>query len=181
MKQKESTTIRIDDIPIDRALEYDQEFSLEALNERMNLGVENDIIFTQAPKVSLTIKKNKGGAELKGTISTSFVQPCGRCTDEIERPILLELNFLLKPASEDTGELGEEDLGIIYYDSDHIDIEDLVQETLIISMSAYWLPPKDKDDKCTVCNKVFKTPLDAEEKKGLNLGELMKKAGIGDN
>ena len=181
MNQEQSTLIRIDDIPVDRGLEYDQELPLEPLNARMNEGEENDIIFTSAPKMSIKINRTAGGAELIGKVTSSFTQPCGRCTDELERPVEVEMKYMLKPTIE--GHNGSEDgePGVIYFDSDHLDIENIIQETLILSMSAYWLPPKDDDGKCTVCNKIFEEHEETSKKKGVNFGELLKKAGIGDN
>ncbi|MCB0318615.1 MAG: DUF177 domain-containing protein [Bdellovibrionales bacterium] len=173
--------IRIKDISPERPLQYDQELALDSLNARMNEGVENDIFFTVPPKIEIKISKTTGGARLVGKVTSAFTQPCGRCADELERKIEIPMDYMLKPLDSGNPDELDGEPGVLYFQDDQLDLEDLVQETLILAMSAYWLPEKDESGKCKLCHKVFTEDHDPDKKKSFNLGEIFKKAGISNN
>ncbi|MCB0320957.1 MAG: DUF177 domain-containing protein [Bdellovibrionales bacterium] len=136
-------TIRITDIPA-QGLEVNDVLSIDLLNQRMNEAPDNDIVFTGAAPFSLKIKPEIGGAELRGTISASFMQPCARCTELTSQSISQDIRLTLKAKSlrpgidrSTTGEEWEDGIGVIYFDGDHIDVEDILQETLILSINPF--------------------------------------------
>ena len=158
--------IRIDDLPPE-GLSVNDTIPLEPLNKRMSEGRYKDIVFITAPKVELSVRKTQeGGAETFGKISSRYKQACGRCADMLEKDIEVEANFTLlnrpppdsrkvsKEDDEDDEIFVEEtfdDVGLIYFDDSTVDLEDMIQETLILALSPFWSPPCDKAGNCELC------------------------------
>ena len=189
--------VRMSDIP-PQGLPISATMSLEALNTRMNEGRNNDITFTQAPKVELTVFKALGGGEAKGTITAKYRRPCGLCSDELEQPLTIRADFIIKDrptpkrsrdddhdqkdkqvgAVGDDGEFAD-DVGIFFYEGDNFELEEPLQELLILSLSPFWHPERDKKTgNCSLCGK---NPCPDRESEGDalgKLGELFKKVGL---
>ena len=177
--------IRLTDIPA-AGMPVAEVLPEGALNERLATGSSHGIEFLQGLDVSLTIFKSPSGAETKGRVTSRYRQPCARCADGVERDLELPTNYILqqRPA-ELRGEITEEyedDIGITFYDGEHIELDDLIQETIILSLSIYWHPEEDCDGKCEHCHKLVRGPISDEQKKkptvGASLGDLIKKAGL---
>ncbi len=176
--------VRISDIP-HTGLKVSDILPLDALNARMSSGRGRDIVFTEAPRVDLLVSKTQSGAETKGWIRSKYRQQCARCLDEHDRPLDIQANLTLhhKPAAEEIPENVEasftDDVGISYFEGDSIDLEDILQEMLILSLSLYWAPECDKSGNCTVCG-LNRDRFEMHEDKPAknNLGSLLKKAGI---
>ena len=169
--------IRISDLPPE-GLTISDTIPVEALNSRLNEGQTSDIRFTKSPQVDVFVRPTTDGAETKGKAHTKYLQSCGRCAEAIERELEIELNFILKakPGKENAPEYVD-DLGIIFFEGEHIEFESTVQESLILALSLFWSPPVDKQGKCSLCGKQPES--EYTEKKGVtNLGELLKKAGV---
>lgn len=172
--------IRISDLPLE-GLTVAETIPLEPLNARLLEGQGSDIRFTTPPEVHIRISRTPDGAETKGTVSSKYLQPCGRCALEIERDLTVDFNFILKPkpvASQvrNTGEF-DDDLGILFFEGEHIDLESTVQESLIVALSQFWSPPIDAEGRCTKCGKKADISVVSIGGKA-SLGELLKKAGV---
>ena len=153
---------------------------LEALNARMNEGRDNDIFFLQAPKVSITIKRALSGAESQGLVTTRYRQPCALCAKELERSLEVPLNFIFKPKpahADFEDDQFIDDVGIIYFEGEHIDLEIVIQESLILALSPFLQPERDAKGCCRECGvdpcTLFSSPA---EKQNRSFGELIKKA-----
>ncbi len=186
--------IRIDDLPPE-GLTINDSIPLEPLNARMSEGRYKNIVFITSPKVELTVHKTQeGGAETRGKISSRYKQDCGRCADILERDIEVDANFTLlnRPQEEpqhtesDDDEEGEtlakeyiDDVGLIYFEGETVDLEDMVQETLILALSPFWSPPCDDKGDCSLCglnvSKGFTAGAAADTGKVL-FSDLLKKA-----
>jgi uncharacterized metal-binding protein YceD (DUF177 family) len=153
---------------------------LEPLNARMNEGRGNDIEFTKAPEISVQITRTRGGAQVKGAVTTACRQPCSLCSLNLEVPIEVTLDYILKPAP--VGTTAEEakamaDSGVMYYQDEQFDLEDLVQEALILSLSPYYYPECGNDGKCLRCGEVPQTRKEVIKREEKNsLGALMANA-----
>lgn len=173
--------VRISDIS-PAGLLINETISLDSLNERMALGRSKEIVFTEAPHVSLVIRKTASGAETVGTVSSKYRQPCSLCLKEADREITAEANYILKPRPpvEERGpnDSFEDDVGIVYYDDDHVELEETLQEALILLLSIYWHPPLDKDGKCTKCGCSTRDLGIESAPSKTTLGDLFKKAGV---
>lgn len=150
--------IRVTDIPAaGRVIE--ETLSLDSLNERMNAGADNDILFTSAPIVRLQLRHTPGGAVVTGNVSTAYRQPCARCLDEVNQEISVDLYLVLKEEKERDLETGgneaDDDAGIVHFQGDYVDIEEALQESIILKMSPFFSPPRNPDDSCSFCGLHF--------------------------
>jgi uncharacterized metal-binding protein YceD (DUF177 family) len=179
--------IRLSDIPAE-GLAIDTVLPLEPLNARLQQGESHGILFTTAPRVEITVHKSVSGAETRGKIRSSYRQPCSLCSKELDRDLELDANFVLRPLAEGLEEVGSDelldDIGVVYYENDRVDLEDMIHETLILSLSIFWQPPRDATGRCTLCHLSFsevKKTLGAppeESTARVSLGDLLKKAGL---
>lgn len=172
--------VRISDLP-PQGLHIEESTPLEPLNNRLNEGDSCDIRFTTPPMVRITVTPTPDGAETRGEVSAKYLQPCGRCSDGIERSITADFNYILKPIPAHAVGKGlaefEDDVGILFFDGEHIELDGPIQESLIVQLSQYWSPPVDAEGKCTYCGK--RSSLEATSAGGTtSLGDLFKKAGI---
>lgn len=175
--------IKISGIPVN-GLQIDEAISLEALNARMHEGKETDINFTVAPQVKLLMRRTLSGAETKGYVSAKYKQSCALCLDEVERDVQVDANFVLKPKPSGYRAQGasgfDDDIGVIYYEDDYVDLQNIIQETLILSLTLYWHPPSDKSGNCTVCKRnsasLHLDNVPASESQ--RLADLLQKAGV---
>lgn len=177
--------IRISDITHD-GLTVEDTISLANLNTRMREGSDHGIEFITPPLVNIVVFKTPQGAETRGKVTSRYRQPCSLCVEGVERDIEVETNFIFKakPADLANRPEGEEDedyiddVGISYFEGEHIELESIVQETLILSLSIYWHPPVDKSGNCQVCGKKSECAqsLVADDDKPQTLGQLIKLA-----
>jgi uncharacterized metal-binding protein YceD (DUF177 family) len=175
--------IRLSDIP-KTGLPVTETLPRQILNERISGGSDHGIVFTEDLHVNLIVTKSTSGAETKGSVTSRYLQPCSRCAEGLERALELKTNYILQPRPEvikgNEEEQYEDDVGITYYDGEHIDLDDLIQETIILSLSLYWHPGEDREGKCTHCHQqvVNITPKKVEATKGTKLSDLLNKAGV---
>lgn len=165
--------IRLSDLSPD-GIRIKDSISLEALNGRLQEGRGSDIVFTSEPEVDLLVTGSVSGGEASGTIKASYKQPCARCSLCCGRLAQSKFRFILKPRNS-AAEDASDDIGLIYFDGDHIDLEDALQESLILCLSLFWSPALDESGKCSECGDVF--PVEAAEKStGTRLGALLEAA-----
>ncbi len=181
--------VRVTDLP-PNGLIINDTIPLAPLNARMATGDHTDIKFTEAPRVELSIIPTQaGGAQMSGKVRSKYLQPCGRCLDPLEREIEVEANYVLaqrpppergaKPA-EPVEEDCVDDVGLVYFDGDQIELEDLIQESLILGLSVFWSPPCDNKGNCKLCgfniDKINAVEQNKEEKKTVRFADLLEKA-----
>lgn len=143
------TTIPFSGMKIDAPIPKDP------LNARLAEGAQGEpVTFTSDPLVDITLTRTHGGVIVKGVVTGACMQGCSTCGDTVPHEIVSTIDWLLQTASDRAGMDDElDDPGVIVYDGDHIDLEDHVQEALILNLSPFWHPPRDKDDRCTVCKR----------------------------
>jgi uncharacterized metal-binding protein YceD (DUF177 family) len=173
--------IRLSDIP-HHGLKVQDILPLEALHERMASGRGQDIRFLTPPKVTLLITKSLTGALVEGSINAHLSQDCARCSDPLKREHHVTIATALQNResgfNEDAAiEPPEEDIGVLYYEGEHVDLEPHLQDCLILSLNLYWAPDCDKSGNCCLC---FKPPpeLNPTASSGTSLASLLKKAGL---
>ena len=174
--------IRLTDIPT-AGLTISETIPPDALNERLKVGNDQGFSFVEGLNVSLKVFKTATGAETKGSVTSRYRQPCARCADGVERELVLDTNYILQQRPDiirgHEAEEYEDDIGITYYDGEHIDLDDLIQETIILSLSIYWHPDEDKNGNCGFCKRNVNAPEKAKPAvSGISLNELLKKAGV---
>lgn len=175
--------VRITDIPYE-GLAVEADLPLKALNARLSEGEGGNegFEFLSAPRVSLRVFKTSHGGEVKGKVTGKYTQTCSLCLDGIERALDLDTHFVVRQrpegASPDSPDFCD-DVGIFYFDGEHVDLEDILQEIIMLSFDMYWHPPLDEKKTCTLCRKEFnELKAEEEEQKPSTFSELLKKAGI---
>jgi uncharacterized protein len=80
--------------------------------------------------------------EVQGGIATSAIFVCSRCLEDVEVPLEIEVDLTFAPHSEDEGleedeeevELEAQDLGLIPYHGDEIDLHQALQEQVVMAL-----------------------------------------------
>ena len=136
-------------------MKIDAPISQEALNARLREGSsENGITFEDSPLADLTLTRTHGGVLVKGIISGTCKQDCATCGDAVSHEACAQIDWVLQTASDRAAPDDElDDPGVIVYEGDHVELEEHLQEALILSLSPFWHPPRDKQDRCTVCKR----------------------------
>lgn len=159
--------IRISDIA-PKGLAVKGTLELAPLNERMSAGRGAEIQFLTPPVVDLMVTRTVSGAELKGTVSSRYLQPCARCLEGKERAITVSVELTLiqrdRPFAggrlrdsemtlvEESLASQEEDIGVVFFQGDSVEVEGVLQEALILELSLFWSPPLDTAGRCTLCH-----------------------------
>jgi uncharacterized metal-binding protein YceD (DUF177 family) len=164
--------IRIDSLS-PQGLEINEKLSLDKLNARMNEAKGNEIIFTKEPECVLKIDKRVSGAELTGSVKTAYRQPCALCAKEIDLPLTINIDLVLKQSNPESSDPLEDDVGIVTFNGEHLELEDILEEHLILSLSPYLRPEKDCNGNCLVCGENRKKNENTVQS-GINLGDLLK-------
>jgi uncharacterized metal-binding protein YceD (DUF177 family) len=161
--------LRISTIP-PQGLHLSHTISANALNDRMKEGRDNGAYFIEDPSFDLSVRKHPSGAEIKGEITAKYRQPCGRCVQEVIRTATTPLHYILKPRPERNE--AEDDLGIAYYDADHIELDELMQEEVVLHLDLFWSPPLDEHGACIECHR--DSTSSSISSKGRTFGDLLK-------
>jgi uncharacterized metal-binding protein YceD (DUF177 family) len=144
-----TTTIPFSGMKIEASL------PLDALNARLAEGSEKqDIAFESDPRVELTLTRTHGGILVKGVVSGKCKQECATCADPVSHEITAPIDWILQTSSDRAGPDDEiDDPGVVVYEGDHVELEEPLQEALILNINPFWHPPRDKNERCTACNR----------------------------
>jgi uncharacterized metal-binding protein YceD (DUF177 family) len=136
-------------------MKIDAPISRDALNARLREGREADAVtFETAPIADLTLTRTHGGVLVKGIISGICKQDCASCGDLVPHEAQAVIDWILQGDAERAAHDDDlDDPGVIVYQGEHVDLEEHLQEALILSLSPFWHPPRDKHDRCSVCNR----------------------------
>ena len=176
--------VRISDIPYE-GLPVRDKLQLDALNGRLKEGSDTGFRFLSEPAVDLRVFKRSSGGEVRGKVTGRYEQPCALCNKNMPRDLSLDLNFFLRARPKDLEsspeEAFEDDIGLFHYDGDHVDLEEIIQELIILSLSLFWHPPLDENGNCTACGKSMDeigADVESPKRATQSLGELLQKAGL---
>jgi len=111
-------------------------------------------------KAALRAQQIGAIVELEGNISTAVRLDCGRCLQSFETP--LESNFALaysqnEPAPEQSSssheelELTAEDMGLIYYQGEEINLKNEIQEQVVLAFPLRAICKPDCRGLCPQC------------------------------
>lgn len=155
-------------------LNIQAKLNLNDLNKRLTPEDEDsEIKFEEAPLCKIALKGigKTNDFQLIASLSFSYLQSCGRCNDFKPQTNKKEVDILLKQRSADNKN-EEDDLGVVYFTEPEINLEDILQEELILTLTPYLIPDLDSEDKCKLCNEVVKMP---KESVNQSIGDLLKK------
>lgn len=172
--------VRIDDIPYE-GTSVKFLLSLDSLNERVREGGDRGFKFNEPITFEAKLTRNPLGAEMKGVVRGSYLQPCGRCMEEVPREEELAVDVVLRERKFDrdgnVAEGCEDDVGIFHYEGDYAELDAIVEELVILSLEVYWHPSEDEKGACVVCKRSF-GKANRKETASSSLAELLKKAGV---
>jgi uncharacterized metal-binding protein YceD (DUF177 family) len=175
--------IRISDIPA-RGLKIDTELPLEAFKARLSEGRPHSFIFAKPPQITVEVTQSGLTATVKGSITTTYTQPCSACIEEVTRTVTEPVDFLLSPRPDDESNRAlegecDDDVGLSFYDGDHFDLEPLLQEVIILSLAPTWHPPRDAKGICShcgICPQKYSVGEEEAAKAKTTLGALIRDA-----
>ena len=167
--------IRISDLP-PQGLTINDSLDLESISTRLREGRDAQITILESPKVEMTVMPTGGGAEARGTVSFRYQQACSTCLEDRKRSDKRKFKFVVRPRpAEDDPEMElYDDLGVVYIDGDYADFQDAIIETVILSLSLFWHPERDADEKCLECGKDCSALNKEVDSAGTSFGDLLK-------
>jgi len=105
--------------------------------------------------LAFDIHKDKEQFRLDGRVQTTLELSCGRCLEGFESPVDASFDLLYQPHAENTGEgereIEEDDLTTAFYENDQIDLGQLMEEQLYLSLPMKPLCSADCKGLCPVC------------------------------
>ncbi len=136
-------------------MKIDAPIAKDPLNVRLQEGSEEGAVtFTEDPMVDITLTRTHGGVMVKGVVTGTCRQGCSTCGDNVPHGVISTVDWLLQTSSDRAGLDDDlDDPGVIVYEGDHINLEDHLQEALILNLSPFWHPPRDTQDRCTLCKR----------------------------
>ena len=122
--------------------------------------------------------------EINGDIETSVRLPCSRCLQPFETPLKssFALTYMQQAADvmEDTEsqelELSAEDMGIVYFQGEKINLKDAIQEQVVMEFPLRPLCKSDCKGLCSKCGAdLNEDPCDCEQRPTLGKFAALKK------
>jgi uncharacterized protein len=132
-------TVRVDDIP-DEGLQVTTAWDSSSLVEILEAQTEP---FTVSSPLELDIFFSRSGSKiiLEGSCTLQLQLSCARCLIEFAWPLAERFRYILwsrtKDASGKPREDAGEDLDVVYYEGDHIDLRPLVREQIYLNIPGF--------------------------------------------
>ncbi len=150
--------LRMDDIR-EEGLALTLDEAVEKLPQLIQISGAGECVFTAPLHVSLRAMRVGEMVEVEGSVATVVRLVCSRCLQEFETP--LESRFALTFArevprvTEEEGdeevELEAEDLGLVIFSGDEIDLSDSIQEQVIMALPMRPLCREECRGLCPQC------------------------------
>jgi uncharacterized metal-binding protein YceD (DUF177 family) len=112
----------------------------ELLNKRLKEGRQAEVEALTDPEFQVVVTPHPAGAWLRGSVSCSVSQVCGRCGEAAEHMLRADLDWSLRPFGDGVTRDDQDDLGIYSYSDDHFDLEEALYEALVLQVSPIWRP-----------------------------------------
>jgi uncharacterized protein len=97
-----------------------------------------DFTFIDGVRIQLEVSRSERSFFISGLISTIISINCIRCLDDFDYPLEAEFRYTLYPSDESKVspemEINREDLDLLYYQGDGIDIAPLVREQILLNV-----------------------------------------------
>lgn len=120
-------------------IEITGEIPFSAILKSLN---SDEFAFEANQKFKIKASTIPNGAELIGEILMSFKQLCGRCGELKNRILTIPVHTILrkKPPRKFREEDGryEDDIGVYFVDGERVDLEPILIELIILSISQVW-------------------------------------------
>lgn len=131
--------------------------SLEGFPALSELAAEGAVSFHGDIRVELVAELIGALVEVEGTLNCTVELPCSRCLRPVEQ--CLELPLVLSfsrqspqvSALDEEYELSEDEVGLIVFDGDTIDLRSPIEQELIMALPQHPLCRDDCPGLCPVC------------------------------
>ena len=128
------------------------------LNEMAKQG---ECSFIAPIRTALNANRIDEMVQVKGEVNTQARLPCGRCLREYETPLKsrFDLTYVnripeIDPREEqEEFEISAEEMGLIYFEGEEINLQDGIQEQVILSLPIKALCREDCKGLCSSCGK----------------------------
>jgi uncharacterized protein len=131
--------------------------SAESFTALHELAVAGAVDFRSEIRVELVAELIGALVEVEGTLSCSVVLPCSRCLQPVEMRLELPLvlSFSRQPpqvsAPVEEYELSEDEVGLIVFDGDTIDLRSPIEQEVLMALPQHPLCRDDCPGLCPVC------------------------------
>lgn len=134
--------------------EYD--VSADRFPELQAIVETEQVVFTTPIVFRLRLQRAGSLVELEGRLSFSLKEECGRCLSRFEDRVESSFSLTFTPQKEsdpeqEEVELEAEELGLITYDGEQIDLLEPLQEQVIVSLPISPLCKEDCKGLCSEC------------------------------
>lgn len=127
----------------------DEGWSRQIFTEKENLGLSLGSV-----DGSVTLRRIRETLYLEGDIRTHTETECSRCLEAASLSISTSFKYVLSPAQaehEEEQELSAEDMDIVYYQDDLIDLDPLIIEQILLQIPMKVLCSEDCRGLCPHC------------------------------
>jgi uncharacterized protein len=128
---------------------FEQVYQSGALERTADYQVEAPVT------LAFDIHKDKQQFQLVGQVRTTLGLPCSRCLEGFEWPVAASFDLRYQPRAEHAGEgdreIADDDLTTALYDDEQIDLGQLMQEQLYLSLPMKPLCSATCQGLCPVC------------------------------
>jgi len=150
--------IRVETIP-DEGLSFSYEEQAETFPVLEEMSQSGECKFTAPVTIRLKAIRVRDMIEVEGQFHTVVRLTCSRCLNEYEAPLKsrFSLTYVRElPASRDTVakneiEIGEDDVGLIHFVGEHIDLRDGIQEQIVLAFPMRLLCSGQCKGLCVQC------------------------------
>ncbi len=150
--------IRIDRVK-DEGLVLDAEEAVETFPGLKEVAVQEGCEFSAPVETHLRVVLVSGMVEVEGRVSTRLRMACSRCLGEFERPLkadfsltyVRELPEVEDESDEEGVELSAEEMGLIQFHGEEIDLRGAVEEQVIMAIPVRPLCGKACKGLCAEC------------------------------
>ncbi len=149
--------IRVDEIK-DKGLVLEVEEGPGDFPDLERLVAEGVLDLAAPVKTYLRAMFVSGMIEVEGQVETSVRLSCGRCLKPLELPVASEFSLTftrhlpdVEGEDEDDFELSAEDMGLILFEGDEIDLREAVQEQIVMALPLRALCRDECKGLCPKC------------------------------
>lgn len=111
--------------------------------------------FAEPIRVDLSVLLQGGDVFVQGRIRTEEILPCSRCLVEAHSPVCVDFHTAYIPLTqaprEEELQLRREDLDLIFYEADRIELSDLVRSQILLARPMRPLCKRDCRGLCPQC------------------------------
>jgi DUF177 domain-containing protein len=150
--------LRVDDIK-EQGLELEYSEPPESFPALEDLQQRGEVRFRETVSVTGRVRRMADLIEVEGTVQAQATMPCSRCLEPVAIPLTSRFAVTFSKdtpvvADEDTDqevELSAEEMGLIPFSGDEIDLRDAIQEQVIMSLPLQPLCRSDCRGLCPHC------------------------------